>query len=281
MDDMGLVDIWRIRNPNLLRFTRRQRTKKGYVHSRLDFFLVPVYLEYQIVDTDIKPSIYSDHSIVEINLEGASNISRGKGFWKFNSSLLTDRAYTHKVKECIRETMENNRELENKSLLWDLIKCKIRGMTVSYSSFKAKEQRQMETDLKKKLEELERNMHENNNRLLDYETTKREFEDIQKHKTRGIMIRSRAQFVEQGERNTKYFLNLEKHNHKVKNITCLLDDCETVITEPEKILQEQVRFYKTLYTETDTERHLRPENEYFLKNLPKISEKSKSYVMSK
>jgi hypothetical protein len=89
------------------------------------------------------------------------------------------------------------------------------------------------------------------------------------------MIRSRAKFVEQGERNTKYFLNLEKHNHKVKNITCLLDDSETVITQPEKILQEQVSFYKTLYTETDTERHLRSENEYFLKNLPKICEKSK------
>jgi hypothetical protein len=154
MEDVGLVDIWRVRNPDLSRYTRRQRTRKGFVHSRLDFFLVPSYLEYQITATEINPSIYSDHSIVEIRLKNCKQTNRGKGFFKFNCSLLVDGMYVAKVKECINETVECNKDLENKSLLWDLIKCNIRGMTViSYSSFKARERRHAENELKKRPEE--------------------------------------------------------------------------------------------------------------------------------
>jgi hypothetical protein len=190
--------------------------------------------------------------------------------------LLIDSVYIDKVKECIIETVDDNKELENKCLLWDLIKCNIRGMTVNYSSFKAKCQRKLECELKHRLEELEKLLPENDDAYSDYETTKREYEDIQKHKMQGIMIRSRAKFVEQGERNSKYFLNLEKHNQSIKNIKCLLGDDGAVITGPVEILNEQIRFYTTLYTETDTERHLRPEIGDFLDtgNLPRINEAS-------
>ena len=38
MDELNLADIWRVRNSDTLHFTRRQNTKSGMVHSRLDFF---------------------------------------------------------------------------------------------------------------------------------------------------------------------------------------------------------------------------------------------------
>jgi hypothetical protein len=235
-------------------------------------------LEYQISAAEINSSIHSDHSIVEIVLEEKNKIQNGKGFWKFNSALLTDKHYITKVKECIMETIENHQNLEDKNLLWDLTKCKLRGMTISHSSYKAKEKRQLEEELKTKLNELEKNIHKNDDILPDYETTKRELEDLQRYKVQGIMIRSRAKFVEAGERNTKYFLNLEKHNQNIKNIKCLIDENGTTITQANKILDEQVHFYKALYMETDPERHLKLENEYFLSGnlLPKLTEYSKS-----
>ena len=44
---------------------------------------------------------------------------------------------------------------------------------------------------------------------------KSEYDRIQLHKARGAMIRSKCKWVEEGERNTRYFLNLEK-NFKYK-----------------------------------------------------------------
>ena len=137
-EEMDLTDIWRKRNPDIKQFTRRQNTRGGMVHSRIDLFLVPLHLEYRISYTEIKPSIHSDHSMIEMCLEGDKNAKHGKGFWKFNSELLTDQAYVVKVKKCIKETIETNGNIEDKGLLRDVIKYNIKGMSISHSSFKAK-----------------------------------------------------------------------------------------------------------------------------------------------
>ena len=44
----------------------------------------------------------------------------------------------------------------------------------------------------------------------DLQSKKREFENIQEEEVRGIMIRTKAKWISEGERNTKYFMNLEK-----------------------------------------------------------------------
>ena len=159
----------------------------------------------------------------------------------------------------------------DKSLLWDLIKCKIRGMTISYSSFKAKKQRIQEAELKQKLEELEKNIHLNESLIQDYQTTKREYEHIQNIKSQGLMIRSRAQYIEAGEKNNKYFLGLEKRNQCTKNITCVIDENDLVITDSKLILKQQELFYQKLYTQQTTDLN-DPSKIYFLGgiNLPKL-----------
>ena len=54
MEEFGLKDIWRQRNPEDLKFTRREHTKAGIVQSRLDYFLVSGIVTYNILDTSIK-----------------------------------------------------------------------------------------------------------------------------------------------------------------------------------------------------------------------------------
>ena len=55
--------------------------------------------------------------------------------------------------------------------------------------------------------------HEN---LANLESAKTEYEKEYDYIVRGSIIRSRATWFEQGERNSKYFLNLEKRNKKKK-----------------------------------------------------------------
>ena len=46
----------------------------------------------------------------------------------------------------------------------------------------------------------------------EYRQCKAEWEYYHTKKTKGIILRSKAKWVEEGEKNTKYFLNLEKRN---------------------------------------------------------------------
>ena len=62
------------------------------------------------------------------------------------------------------------------------------------------------------------------------------------------MVRSRAQWIEQGEKRSKYFMNLENRNYKTKCITTLGTD-ENKITDQTLILDECKNFYKNLYPE--------------------------------
>ena len=71
-----------------------------------------------------------------------------------------------------------------------------------------------EIDLKKEIESLE-----NNDGSMDYselEIKKRELESLRKEKLKGIMIRSRAQWLSEGERPSMYFCSLEKHYYTEK-----------------------------------------------------------------
>ena len=144
LDEFDLVDIWRIRNPQLKRYSWRSHTRSGFVQSRLDYSFVSVCLQHVISAASIKPGIRSDHSIVQIIYQLKGTSPRGKGFWKFNVSLLRDRDYINKLKEVLNVSKTNYKSMNNKGLKWDLIKCDLRGATLSYSSFKAKSQRKLE-----------------------------------------------------------------------------------------------------------------------------------------
>ena len=80
MEEFDLIDIWRIRNPDTRRYTWRQRTKAGVVHSRLDILLVSLQLSYLVQESDIDIGICSDHSIINIALNKQIGEARGKSF---------------------------------------------------------------------------------------------------------------------------------------------------------------------------------------------------------
>ena len=112
-EELDLVDVWRILNPDSSRFTRREMSKNGLVQSRLDFWLISNHLLYDFCKQDIKPGIRSDHSIVEIVLEIHNSQRKGKGFFKFNSALLKDNEYTNKINTMIDTYINEQKDDEN------------------------------------------------------------------------------------------------------------------------------------------------------------------------
>ena len=89
-----------------------------------------------VMKADISFGVKTDHSMISLEIKTTEN-KRGPGFWKFNCSLLQDDNYIKLIKETIQETITDNPNTEP-PLLWDTVKCKVRGVSINYSSRKAK-----------------------------------------------------------------------------------------------------------------------------------------------
>ena len=246
MEEYTLCDIWRVRNPHSLKFTRVERGRGGIVQSRLDYFLVSIGLTYLIRKVDILPGLSSDHSIVTLTVDIQDTNIRGKGYWKFNNDLLLDNEYVNKIKNTIN-SIKQNITMSNKNTLWEYVKCQIRTDTLQYASYRAKKIKSREIELIKKLKALETQLN-NEQKYLEYIQVKGEWESMEQRKTNGIIMRSKAQWVEQGEKNTKYFLNLEKRNYNNTYIKKLIKDNNIEISEISEIIKEEQTFYKSLYS---------------------------------
>ena len=236
-ENNDLVDIWRILNEDRKRFTWRNFTKNGRVSSRLDLWMVSSHLIFDVEGTEIEPSIKTDHSLINISFYLTKTPARGRGFWKFNNSLLADKEYVDMIKCFLEKCHEKFQSVENKTLMWDCIKCEVRGITISYCIKKAKEKRHYETKLRSDFKILEEKIDNNEDVHDMYNTVQRELEEIEEENLRGKIVRSRAQWIEEGEKCSKYFMRLENRNYKTKCITTLLKD-DTKISKQSDILAE-------------------------------------------
>ena len=69
-----------------------------------------------------------------------------------------------------------------------------------------------------------------------------------KNKAKVAFVRSRAEWMEKGEKSTKYFLGLEKCKQSNKQIKVLKNEMGERITNQNEILEEEIRLYSKLYT---------------------------------
>ena len=256
--ELDLTDIWRDLNPDAHRFTWRRRNPD--IQCCLDFFLISSGLSTICVRSDILPGYKTDHSLVTLEIDNKTN-PRGPGFWKLNTSFLLETEYVNMIKETISEVASeySSNDDVDAVLLWDTIKMKIRGKSIEYAKRKRRkiqsEEQLLESeisDLQKKLEETVISDYERVDVQNKLEVKTQQREQICQYKTRGSIIRSRTRWYNEGEKNTKYFLSLEKRHHSNKTIKTLqLADGKLINTDRE-ILKEAKSFYENLYSSCDT-----------------------------
>ena len=98
-----------------------------------------------------------------------------------------------------------------------------------------------------------------------------EFERKREEKVEGILLRSKANWHENGEKCSQYFCKLEKKKLIKKTITELIDDAGHHISDQSKILLQQHDFYKTLYSTTNLDCN----DESFFNHNIKLTEEQK------
>ena len=132
-----------------------------------------------------------DHSLVLFSLFKGKVCLRGKGFWKFNSSLTKDQNYITEIKKLICSVCTTNESLYNRQLKWELLKYEVRKFSSNYTKQIAKEKRQERRNLENQLKILYKSLDENDN-LSKYSAIKNELVAIYDHITAGIRIRSKC-----------------------------------------------------------------------------------------
>ena len=256
-----LTDIWRQLNPQTSSFTWHDKAFK--TQSRLDFFLITPDLVNTAKECNIVHTPFSDHSSVMLNLQSLDQRKRfGPGFWKFNANLLEDEKYVKEMRKNISCFREKYNAVTDLGLKWDVIKMEIRSFTLQYSKKKARIERDKEKDLQIEMNNLQEKLStsKNDHKLLnEYNAVKVQLDKILNNKIKGTILRSKARWYENGEKNTNYFLNLEKRSFLRKKLSKLKLSNGEETEDPKEILEEEKSFYKKLYTSKNVD----PENSEF------------------
>ena len=244
-NDHELHDIWRNFNPNIKDYTWSKHNP--FIARRLDYILCNNFVISKILKVEHLLMSGSDHKAVTVTIQ-TSNFTRGPGIWRFNDSLLKDLNYVDTINALI-EKFQSDPTIKDPIMKWELIKAEVKSLTTQFCTLKNQNLFSEEKHLKHEISRVSELLTQTPNSvhlLKEYTTLKNKYEIFNLNKARGAQIRSRAKYIEKGEKNTKYFLGLEKAKG-VHNTIHELNTNSKVITDPLKVLSEIETFYTNLY----------------------------------
>ena len=129
--------------------------------------------------------------------------TRGRGFWKLNTSFLSETEYVNQIKSTIAQTIGKYSQdnTVDPGLLWEMVKMKVREVSIKYGTTKKrnlrKEQEEIEisiTTLEEQLTHSDVNDKQKKQIWCDIEGKKRELERIIEYQTKGAILRSKSRW---------------------------------------------------------------------------------------
>ncbi len=242
----NLIDMFTLNNDNCNGFTYID--KKVGTKSRLDYVFVSEKCILQKGNCKSMHAISCDHKAVVANLNFSENI-KGKGYWKLNNSIINDDTYKNGIQHIMNETIIEYKNVKSKRLIWEVFKIKVKEFSIKYSITLKKQNDFNVSKIQKRLDEIN-NIIDNGIGNNDIEIEKSQLEidinDYYEKKAKGYQIRSRAKWIQEGERSTKYFLGLEQKRQLSNHIT-QINNGDKVVYSDKEILEETALFYEKLY----------------------------------
>ena len=175
--------------------------------SRIDYFLIFDDLQYAVKSCEFLCPQSSDHSPVKLTLHSQSIKTRGRGYWKFNRSLLENIQFISDLKSKINDIISNFNEFDDARVNWEYLKFKMREFSRNESIKIAQLRKVNRENLEEKVKTFARIDDPSESDLKEYKNAKAELEKIYNYTAEGIILRSKSQWYEKGERASKYFLH--------------------------------------------------------------------------
>ena len=248
-----LVDTWRSTHGDEKDFTWSRRIP--FTARRLDYIFCNEEFFPQVVESRHE-TIYGTDRKGIITVFRTDTFKRGPSFWKFNNSLLYDKEFVAIMNECIDNFLESSSDDTDLVERWELLKVTVKAKSIEYSVKRSKEMRYKENLLENEINTLYKQVIRSpgDEIALEQLAKKRaEFEIVQMSKTRGAQVRSRSRWIEEGEKNTKYFLNLEKFRGNANTLTSVRSAENGVLLQNNiDILDDIKKHFESLFKRDDS-----------------------------
>ena len=246
----NLVDIWRDRHKDERNYTwtGRHPTNGSFIRTRIDKFLISRSLYPLVTDTSIKPFAHSDHDYVSLTLNFDEK-QRGPGYWHFNNELISDAAFEAEINDFWTDWQTKYNNFDDPLAWWDKAKQHFKNIAIRCAKIRGKAKRHEKFQLECKLEKLqEKSKSGSAQDIEEYLLAKEKLRQLELKDLEATKIRAKAQFMEEGERSTRYFYSLEKSRKADQTIHTLTKENLCTVSEPQDLLKETYNFYRTLYS---------------------------------
>ena len=102
---------------------------------------------------------------------------------------------------------------------------------------------------------------------MEYKKLKKELQEIYEEKGRGAIFRSKARWIENGEKPTQFFFNLERRNYEKKIVSQLQIGEGKFLSDFKQVNKEIENHYGQFYKSKIEENDLQQRFESFVENL--------------
>ena len=282
----SLTDSYRLKN-NWGGYTWG-RNNPTYIRSRLDHIFIPSHTARHVTTTNVtKYPNESDHSLLYTAIF-SDKIQYGPGIIRCNASLTDSLDTKNEIRQEIIDLINSIDSQIDLFTKWDLIKQGIRNIYLKHGKVMAKANKtalhyaneeliMLNNKLDKLLNKLDTNVtrHNDPSNLFRQIDSLREaidisedlIKDVKDIESKKMIFRSRTKWAEEGEKSSKYFLNIIKANQK-KTIISNIKVSNKTFHKQEDIKAKIKDFYKNLYDKSK----ITQLNHNFFTNLPQLTQ---------
>ena len=199
-----LIDIWRKAHGRSTFCTWFNSTKT--IGSRLDKFFISSELTNPTVSCEIFPCCFSDHDSVVLTLNLDNFVSHGPGVWRLNLELLEDSTFCEIIDSLLQNCLSIRDHYSSLHEWWDFVKESIRHTAIQFSRRKHRDLNREKISLTNRLIQAKHALlageKDSQQRVEHFENELKTLKHLQ---LESVKVRSRAQWIEEGEKPTKFF----------------------------------------------------------------------------
>jgi PDZ domain-containing secreted protein len=186
IDQMDLVDVYRIFNPNSTQYTFFLAAHRTF--SKIDHILRHKTSCNEYKKIEVIPCILSDHNALKLELKNKNKDQKHANNWKLNNSLFNEQWVIDEIKEDKRFLEVNENENTTNQNLWDTAKAVVRGKLIAMSAYIKKTE-----------------ISQINDRMIQFKLLEKQEQVNPKTNTRGEIIKLRAEVneIETKKKHTK------------------------------------------------------------------------------
>ena len=198
----------------------------------------------------IRPCCFSDHGLVDLAIDFSHFSPSGPGLWKFNNSLLADTDFCDHLSSRILDLRNCIPRFTSFKDWWEFFKLSLKQECIDFAKQKRTDLNREKVILTNRLIQCKQLLiHGDISALAEIITLEARLLALSNLEIEGVKTRSRARWMEEGEKPTRYFFHLERERVEKNRIVSMYDSDGNEVSSRADLDTVQEEFYTQLFSE--------------------------------